>query len=138
MDTPLVQLVQDVTDAARVWRDDAIVPLITLQQERGQSQDVIAQYRDGPAVPAFQAIADALRLMRARVDATEEASDRKATAERANVARFAVGAVVAVVVLLFLLSMLARLWISRPLNQLGRAVRATDGDEARLSRRRPP
>ncbi|MDP1793053.1 MAG: SpoIIE family protein phosphatase [Acidimicrobiales bacterium] len=124
MDKPqLVRSVNDVTNAARAWRNDAILPLITLQQSTGQSQNVTNAYRDGQAVPLFQKIADNLSILRDRTRQAQAAAQSRESRTRDDVARFAVGSVAAAIFVIFALSLIARLWITRPLNQLARALK---------------
>jgi serine phosphatase RsbU (regulator of sigma subunit)/CHASE3 domain sensor protein len=134
MGTPLIDRIERVADAARAWRNDAILPLITLMQQ-GQSQQVLAQYRDGPAVPYFERVADELSAFRGRLAAAVVAAERAEDAARQRVARFAVGSVVAVILLLGVMSLVGRWWISRPLRQLSLAVRGAADNPVTLPRR---
>ena len=129
MNSPqLVRRVNDVTTAARAWRNDAILPLITLQQSTGQSQQVVTGYRDGAAVPAFQRIATSLTTLRAGLATAQSSAAGHESRARRDVARFAVGSVAAAVLVLGLLNLVARLWITRPINQLSRALQFEPSD----------
>lgn len=123
--TPLDANLDALNDAERVWRNEAILPLITLMQ-LGQSQRVLEEYRDGDAVAKFEVIADELRGLRSRVAAAAAAADRAEANARAAVARFAVGSVIALIVVLALLSLVTRWWLVRPIRQLSLAVRSSD------------
>ncbi|MEY2396965.1 MAG: hypothetical protein QOJ00_139 [Actinomycetota bacterium] len=131
----LSRRVDAVNAAARRWRNDAILPLISLQQVTGPSPQVIAQYRDGPAVRSFQAVADALHRVRTGVDAAVAGSDRRAAVGRRHVAQFAVGSLAAAIVLLLVLRGFTHLWISRPIERLARSVDAGDVDGGALPSR---
>jgi sigma-B regulation protein RsbU (phosphoserine phosphatase) len=135
MGTPLLRGVDAVTKAARSWRNDAILPLITLQQTTGQSEQVIEQYRDGPAVPSFQAVADALQHLRRELAASVTRSDNRAAVARRAVVQFAIGSLAAVIVILLLVRLVTHLWIARPIDRLARAVNDGNVDPAALPKR---
>jgi sigma-B regulation protein RsbU (phosphoserine phosphatase) len=112
--------------------------LITLQaQLGGVNQQVIAQYRDGPAVSAFQTLADNLRRLRSRVDAANRGADRKEEAARNRVGEFSIGCVITALVMLVVVRLIARFWLSRPLGLLAHAVRRSDDDPHPVVRRGP-
>ncbi len=134
MGTPLTAQIETLAAAARTWRNDTILPLITLHQQ-GQSQQVLTAYRDGPAVPAFQKVADELRDLRRQLSSSVARAERAEDAARSRVGRFAVGSVVAVIALLGVLSLVSRWWISRPLRQLSVAVRGGAGAPVTWPRR---
>lgn len=134
LDTPLLARVDEVTEAARTWRDGAILPLITLQQQMGVSQEVITQYRDGPAVESFQNLADALRLLRARVDTAAANAEAAERADRNRLGQFVVGSVAAALAAVVLMRVIARFWLTRPLNQIVDSVRFPDSQGPRLRR----
>ena len=125
LDTPIGSRIENVTAAARAWRNDAILPLITLEQS-GQGDAVLAQYRDGPAVPLFQEVADEIEDFRRRLSASAADANQDASRTRDSVTRFGVAAVLLLLALLGTLTLLGRLWISRPLRRLAVAVRETD------------
>ncbi len=127
-DRTLVRDVNAVTAAARSWRNDAILPLITLQESTGQSQQVVDAYRDGPAVTTYQTIASRLSTLRANVTKKVQSSDARASKTRDEVAQFAIGSLVAAGLVIVVMSLVARLWISRPLMQLGRALQNEPSD----------
>jgi serine phosphatase RsbU (regulator of sigma subunit)/CHASE3 domain sensor protein len=132
--TALIHRVDAVNAAARVWRNDAILPLITLQQSTGQSNEVIAQYRDGPAVPAFQTIAKRLQRLRADVEAAGTRSGHRADVARERVLEFSFAALAATLATLLLLRLITHVWVARPIQRLARSVK--DGDvEPRVPRR---
>lgn len=132
LDTPLLARVDDVTEAARTWRDSAILPLITLQQQKGVSQEVITQYRDGPAVESFQKLADSLRMLRARITTAEASAGRTERQTRDRVGQFAIACVVAALASLLVMRLIARFWIGRPITQLTQALRSSDDGARRL------
>jgi serine phosphatase RsbU (regulator of sigma subunit)/CHASE3 domain sensor protein len=127
-DASLVRSVHAVTNAARSWRNDAILPLITMQESIGQSQAVVNAYRDGPAVATFQTIATRLSTLRDRVNAATDAAASRAKTTRDDVARFSIGAFAAAIVLVIVLSLLARFWITRPISQMARAIEDEPSD----------
>lgn len=127
-DRALVRDVKAVNDAARSWRNDAILPLLFMQESTGQSQQVVDAYRDGPAVTSYQTIASRLSTLRANVTKATAASSARASRTREDVARFAIGSLAAAALLIVLLSLVARLWISRPIMQLGHALQDEPSD----------
>ena len=118
----------DVADAALAWGNDAIRPLIQMQETGGQSQAVVDAYRDGPAVTAFQRIAETLQDVRAMGAQAQRSAARREASTRDDVARFAVGSVAVAALLLIVLSLLARLWVSRPINQIAHALEHEPSD----------
>jgi serine phosphatase RsbU (regulator of sigma subunit)/CHASE3 domain sensor protein len=134
MGSPLLSDVSRVRDAARTWRNDAILPLINLQ-ERGEFEAVIAQYRDGPAVPDFERVADGLTDLRERITTAAAAADRSEDQARGRVRQFAVGSVLGLIALFGVLTALTRWWIARPLRHLSLLVRDRHGDAAPTMRR---
>ncbi len=133
--SPLIRRVDAVNDAARIWRNGAILPLITLQQATGSSTDVIEKYRDGPAVPAFQQIANRLRTLRTGVaDATKRSAARADTA-RDRVIQFSLSALAVAIATLLLLRLVTHVWIARPIRRLTRAVKDGDVDPRAVPKR---
>jgi serine phosphatase RsbU (regulator of sigma subunit)/CHASE3 domain sensor protein len=134
MGTDLVDDISRLADAARAWRNDAILPLITLSQQ-GETERVIAQYRDGPAVPRFELLADGLSALRRTIANSVARADRSEDAARTQVTRFAVGSVIGLIAMFGLLSLISRWWIARPLGQLSAAVREPDEHAPPVPRR---
>ena len=126
MATPLIARVDAVTAGARKWRNDAILPLITLQQSTGQSNEVIEKYRDGPAVPTFQKVASRLHRLRIDVASAVTRSGHRADVARDRVVQFSLGSLTAGLAMLLLLRLITHVWVSRPIHRMARAVR--DGD----------
>lgn len=132
--TGLVARMQTVIEANRIWRDEALLPLINLEQQ-GRGQEVIDQYRTGTAVTAFQRLADALQDLRTDLETALERATTRQNDSRSVVARYAVGAFLATIASLFIMSLIGRMWITRPINQLSRAIRSDDPKPARLPKR---
>lgn len=128
-DAALAKTVAAVTDAAIAWRNDAILPLLQMQEAAGgQSQSVVNAYRDGPAVTTFQQIANTLKDVRDGVRDAERAAANRESTTRDDVGRFVVGSVAASAFLIIVLALVARLWISRPINQMTRALATEPSD----------
>jgi sigma-B regulation protein RsbU (phosphoserine phosphatase) len=134
MNTPQLADVSALNAAARAWRNDAILPLITLEQQ-GASQQVVDQYRSGNAVPTFQVVATRLSALRRDVGTEAQAAARAEDAARARVTRFAIAAVLALFAAFGALATVTRVWISRPLRRLSVAVRDTTEHNAPIPRR---
>lgn len=132
--TQLESRVESVASAARVWRNDAILPLIILEQQ-GQNDWVIAQYREGPAVATFEKLADGLSDLRGRLARAATAADGDAELTRSRVQRFAIGSVVAVIAMFLALALLAHWWVARPLQRLSSAVRGSETGPLAMPRR---
>jgi sigma-B regulation protein RsbU (phosphoserine phosphatase) len=124
MGTPLLDDVTSLNTAARAWRNDAILPLITLEQQ-GEAQRVVDQYRSGNAVPTFQAVATHLSALRSDLRTESRASAAAEDRARTRVTRFSIGAVLALFAAFGVLAVLTRWWITRPLRRLSVAVRDT-------------
>ena len=132
--SPIVARVNGVADAVRTWRNDAIAPLIALEQQ-GQTQQVLDQYRTGDAIPKFQVVARRLSTARSEIAA---AARRAAAAEdhaRSRVKLYAVAVVLALFAMLGVLAAITRVWIAQPLQRLSLAVRDTDEHHAVIPRR---
>jgi sigma-B regulation protein RsbU (phosphoserine phosphatase) len=134
MGTPLLDNVTSLNAAARTWRNDAILPLITLEQQ-GQAQQVIDQYRSGNAVPTFQQVATRLSTLRTVIGTENRAAAKAEDRARTRVTRFAIAAVLALFATFGLLATLTRWWISRPMRRLSSAVRDTAEHGVAMPRR---
>ncbi|MEY2474319.1 MAG: hypothetical protein QOK28_3648 [Actinomycetota bacterium] len=134
MGTPLLARVTDLNAAVRTWRNDAILPLITLEQQ-GQAQQVIDQYRTGNAVPTYQVVARRLSTMRTALAAGTASSAKAEDRARTRVTRFSIASVLALFAAFGLLATLTRVWIARPLRRLSVAVRDTDEHSSPIPRR---
>ncbi len=134
MDTPLLNDVTAVTTAVRTWRSDAVLPLITLEQQ-GAAQQVIDAYRSGNAVPTYQTVATRVSTLRADLASADDAAAHAENAARTRVTRFAIASVLGLFAAFGLLSVLTRWWIARPLRRLSLAVRDTAERTVALPRR---
>ena len=134
MGTAALTRVTELNTAARTWRNDAILPLITLEQQ-GQTQQVIDLYRSGSAVPTFQVVAQRLTSLRHDIGAEARAASTAEDRARTRVTRFSIAAVLALFATFGALSWLTGWWIARPLRRLSTAVRDTDEHSAPIPRR---
>jgi sigma-B regulation protein RsbU (phosphoserine phosphatase) len=123
--TPLLPKVPDLNAAARSWRNDAILPLIMLEQE-GQSQRVLDDYRSGQAVPKFQLVATRISGLRRDIRAELRSAVKAEDSARTRVRGFAIASVLGLFALVGLLGLVTRWWIATPLRRLSLAVRNTD------------
>ena len=123
--TNLQPFLTTATDAGRVWRVEAIDPLVDLQR-LGNPDAVIAGYRNGPAVRLFEETADALRALRGEVRSALGQAERDERSTRDNLQRFAIASAAAVIAAFVAIAIAARVWLSRPIARLGRWVRSDE------------